>query len=94
VGVTAEADIEMFTDRVELHQQRNPTLTALQAGLIAAAELGIARDTGTFARVLGIAHALVLREVNSLADRELSFKVISRSRRSLKISYSFDHEAN
>ena len=41
-------------------------LSSLGAGIIAALALGVAADSRTFARVLGVAHALVLREVNLL----------------------------
>lgn len=41
-------------------------LSSLGAGIIAALALGVAADSRSFARVLGVAHALVLREVNLL----------------------------
>ncbi len=41
-------------------------LSSLGAGIIAALALGVASDSRSFARVLGVAHALVLREVNLL----------------------------
>ncbi|MGN7960148.1 hypothetical protein [Brucella sp. 22210] len=43
-----------------------PDLSSLGAGIIAALALGVAADSRGFARVLGVAHALVLREVNLL----------------------------
>lgn len=46
-------------------------LSALGAGLLAAAGLGISGDSRSFARDFGLAHALVLREVTSLVEAGL-----------------------
>lgn len=46
-------------------------LSALGAGILAAAGLGISGDSRSFARDFGLAHALVLREVTSLAEAGL-----------------------
>lgn len=61
-------DAERFLALVAEKEAKDPALTSLQAGLIVATELGIASDSRTFARLLGIAHALVLRELNILIE--------------------------
>lgn len=42
-------------------------LTPLGAAILVAVEMGIARDSRSFARIFGVAHALVLREGAVLA---------------------------
>lgn len=44
-------------------------LNATGAALIAAVHLGIGKDSRSLANKLGLAHALVLREINALAGR-------------------------
>jgi hypothetical protein len=48
-----------------------PTLSPLAASILLAAHFGVCSDSRTFARIFGIEHALVLREVTELADRVL-----------------------
>ncbi len=43
-------------------------LSGLGAGIVAGLALDIASDSRTFARVFGLAHALVLRELTALAQ--------------------------
>jgi len=43
-------------------------LSPLGAALLVAHRLGIAKDSRTFARNLGVEHALVLREISDLED--------------------------
>ncbi len=52
-------------------------LSPLSAGILAALDLGLARDSRTFARVFDIAHALVLREYTTLIE-DLGFLAIQR----------------
>ncbi|MGO8396550.1 hypothetical protein ACC760_39140, partial [Rhizobium ruizarguesonis] len=60
---------DRFLALVAAAQVRDIRLTSIQAGLLVSADLGIARDSRAFARLLGIAHSLVLRELNVLAER-------------------------
>ena len=46
----------------------DPRLGTLGAGILAGINLDIAHDSRSFARTLGIEHALVLREVEMLAE--------------------------
>jgi hypothetical protein len=50
--------------------------------------MGIAGDTRTFARMLGIAHSLVLREVNALAEREGVLQIVKRDLRTMRVHYT------
>lgn len=59
----AAADYMALVEKLTGHAQ---DLSSLGAGIIAGLALGVASDSRSFARVLGIAHALVLREVNLL----------------------------
>ncbi|GLK85622.1 hypothetical protein [Ancylobacter defluvii] len=46
-----------------------PELSPLDAGVLVALVHGVASDTRSFARLFGIAHALVLRAASELEDR-------------------------
>jgi hypothetical protein len=89
-GEVTEA--ERFLALVAEVQAKDPELTSLQAGLFVAAELGIADDSRTFARLLGIAHALVLRELNVLAENG-KLQIVRQDARTMRTYYavSADH---
>ncbi len=80
-------DAEQFLTLVTQAQAKDPELTSLQAGLVVAAELGIADDTRTFARLLEVAHALVLRELNLLAERG-RLRIVSQDTRTMRAYYA------
>ncbi|WP_198413511.1 hypothetical protein [Thalassospira sp. GB04J01] len=63
-----------------------PDLTSIQAGIIIAAEQNIARDSRTFARLLGLAHALVLREITTLCDQN-RLTITKQDARTLRTFY-------
>jgi hypothetical protein len=81
------SDVDQFLALVAAAQAGNIRLTAIQAGLLVAAELGIARDSRAFARKLGIAHSLVLRELNALAHREGVLDIVKRDPRTMRVHY-------
>ena len=56
-----------FMAEVESLAERRPGLSMLHAAMLVALREGIATDTRTFAKVFGVAHALVLRAVTDLA---------------------------
>lgn len=87
---TAEGAIseELFLERVAALSAAAGSLSPLAAGLLLAAGLGIARDTRTFARVFGLAHALVLREVTELAEERGLLAIADRNARTQRTSYS------
>lgn len=61
---------ERFLLVVEALCAANTQLTPLSAAIVAAPFLGIASDTRTFARNLGVEHALVLRELTVLTTAQ------------------------
>lgn len=84
-GVEPEA--ERLMALVAQLQGEDALLTPIQAALLAAARLGIAQDSRTFARLLGLAHALVLRELSALAARE-RIRIEKRDQRTLRTHYA------
>ncbi|MBA5800683.1 hypothetical protein [Rhizobium changzhiense] len=82
------AEVDRFLALVAAAQGRDNRLTSIQAGLLVAAELEIARDSRTFARMLGIAHSLVLRELNALAEREGVLQIVKRDLRTMRVYYT------
>ncbi|TBY39387.1 hypothetical protein [Rhizobium leguminosarum] len=82
------SDADRFFALVAAAQAGDIRLTSIQAGLLVAAELGIARDSRAFARKLGIAHSLVLRELNDLAAREGVLKIVKRDPRTMSVHYT------
>lgn len=80
-------DAEHFLALVARLQAEDPQLSAIQAGLLAAASLGIAHDSRAFARHLGLAHALVLRELNALAERGDRLSIEKRDARTMRTHY-------
>ncbi|MDF0664066.1 MULTISPECIES: hypothetical protein [unclassified Rhizobium] len=82
------SDADRFFALVAAAQAGDIRLTSIQAGLLVAAELGIARDSRAFARKLGIAHSLVLRELNDLAAREGVLEIVKRDPRTMRVHYT------
>ncbi|ASR09840.1 hypothetical protein CHY08_22150 (plasmid) [Rhizobium leguminosarum bv. viciae] len=82
------SDADRFLALVAAAQGRDIRLTSIQAGLLVAAELGIARDSRAFARLLGIAHSLVLRELSDLAEREGVLQIVKRDLRTMRVHYT------
>jgi hypothetical protein len=82
------SDVDRFLALVAAAQGRDIRLTSIQAGLLVAAELGIAGDSRTFARMLGIAHSLVLRELNGLEEREGVLQIVKRDLRTMRVHYT------
>ena len=68
-------------------------LTPLGAGILAAAHLGIAADSRSFAKALGIAHALVLREVDGLSEEAGWLTVTKRHPRTQRTFYALTDSA-
>ncbi|MBB3916666.1 hypothetical protein [Rhizobium fabae] len=82
------SDVDRFLALVTEAQERDIRLTSIQAGLLVAAELGIANDSRSFARMLGIAHSLVLRELNALAERDGVLEIVRRDARTMRVHYA------
>lgn len=62
-------------------------LSPLGAGILAALHLDIAADSRTFARLLGVAHALVLREVNIIGAAGGYIRILKRDFRTQRTRY-------
>lgn len=63
------------------------SLTGLGAGIVAAAALEIASDSRTFSRLLGVAHALVLREISVLGQDHGYIRIRQRDPRTQRTRY-------
>lgn len=62
--MTDATDYMALVDAIEAQSGK---ISRLGAGILAAAALEIASDSRSFARILGVAHALVLREIAALS---------------------------
>lgn len=80
----AVADYMALVEKLAGHA---PDLSSLGAGIIAALALGVASDSRIFARVLGVAHALVLREVNLLGADGGYLQITQRDPRTQRTRY-------
>ncbi|MES5096857.1 hypothetical protein ABUK73_01365 [Agrobacterium sp. BA1120] len=81
-----------FLAVVEQISQTAPVaLDATGAALIAAVHLGIGSDSRSLSNRLGIAHALVLREINALSDRMLT--IVKRDARTQRTWVELTDEA-
>lgn len=92
----AEATIseEAFLGIVAAIQGADLSLSPLAAAILAAPRVGFAKDTRTFARILGIEHALVLREVNALAADEVQhLRILARNARTQRTEFELTDRA-
>ena len=79
-------DSEEFMSRVDaLLSADRLQISPLAAGILVAIDMGIA-DSRSFARLLGIEHALVLREVAQLSGPDGLIAVTGRQARTLRTS--------
>ncbi|MEM6762013.1 MAG: hypothetical protein AAF615_03975 [Pseudomonadota bacterium] len=82
--MSAEA-LEGEIERLLAHHGER--LEPLGAGIMAAAHLGLISDSRTFARQLGIAHALVIRACTNLAEEDDFIVIERREERSQRLHY-------
>jgi hypothetical protein len=71
-------------------QQQDPRLSGVQAGMVVALDLGIAKDSRSFSRLFGIEHSIVLRELTDIPGAWL--QVTSKDERTLRTFYRRDNE--
>ena len=77
-------DSQVFMSRVDaLLQGETAQISALGAGIIVAVDMGIA-DSRSFSRLLGVEHALVLREVAHLSGPDGLITVTGRHAKTLR----------
>ncbi len=82
-----EAEYMAFVDAL---MTASRSLTGLGAGIIAALVLDIASDSRTFARLLGVAHALVLREISVLGQEHGYVRIRQRDPRTQRTRYELN----
>ncbi|MBO9506671.1 hypothetical protein [Thalassospira sp. A3_1] len=80
-------DAAHFLHLVERTLASNPELSPVQGAILVAARQDIARDSKTFARLFGMAHAIVLRELNALLQTDDILKLVKRDPRTLRTHY-------
>jgi hypothetical protein len=79
-------DSDLFMSRVDaLLKEEALLISPLGAGIIVAVDMGIA-DSRSFARLLGIEHALVLREIAGLSGPDGLLTVTGRQPKTLRTS--------
>jgi len=77
-------DSDLFMSRVDaLLKGEALQISPLAAGIIVAVDMGIA-DSRSFARVLGVEHALVLREIAQLSGPDGLIVVTGRHAKTLR----------
>lgn len=82
-----EPDAEFFLHLVERTITKHSQLTPVQGAILVAAKQEIARDSRTFARLFGMAHAIVLRELNALVQSTDLLTVTRRDARTMRTHY-------
>ena len=70
-----------FLARVDAIRAQDQGLSPLVAGIVAALSQRIATDSRSFAKLFGIAHALVLREINQLVGPDAPIEITRREAR-------------
>ena len=79
-------DSDVFMSRVDsLLEEEGARISPLAAGIIVAIDMGIA-DSRSFSRLLGVEHALVLREIAELSGPEGLIEVTRRQPKTLRTS--------
>lgn len=79
-------DSNLFMSRVDaLLEAGAPLMSPLAAGIIVAIDMGIA-DSRSFARQLGVEHALVLREIAQMAGPDGLVEITGRHAKTLRTS--------
>ncbi|MGC0053561.1 hypothetical protein [Brucella pituitosa] len=86
-----EAEYMALVDALEAASGK---ISRLGAGIIAALALDIASDSRSFSRILGIAHALVLREVVVLSAEGGYIRIRQRDERTQRTRYELSATGN
>lgn len=79
-----EAEFMALVDALALQSGK---ISRLSAAILAAAALEIASDSRSFARILGVAHALVLREIAALSADGGYIRIRQRDERTQRTKY-------
>jgi hypothetical protein len=86
-----EAEYMTLVDALEAASGK---ISRLGAGIIAALALDIASDSRSFSRILGVAHALVLREVAALGAEGGYIRIRQRDERTQRTRYELNTTGN
>lgn len=79
---------EQFLGAVASLCEAEAHLTQLGAGVLVALHHGIAGDSRSFARIFGVEHALVLREITALASEVAVITVVERNTKTNRTRYA------
>lgn len=82
-----DVDEAAYLALVERIADRDPSLSALAAGLLAAAQMGLVKDSRSFAQGFDVAHALVLRALTELVAAG-RIAIVQRDARSQRTIFS------
>lgn len=85
--MTDAADYMALVDALEAQSGK---ISRLGAGILAATALEIASDSRSFARILGVAHALVLREIADLSADGGYISIVKRDERTQRTKYELN----
>lgn len=85
--MTDANDYMALVDALEAQSGR---ISRLGAGILASATLEIASDSRSFARILGVAHALVLREIAALSAEGGYIAIRQRDERTQRTKYELN----
>lgn len=91
MNAAAEVEIteEAFLSKAAALSAMSDPLTQLGAAILLAVDLGIAKDSRSFARIFGLEHALVLRAVTELSgDNASLLRITQRNERTQRTAYS------
>lgn len=91
MSAVAQVEIteEVFLAKAAALSALSGALTQLGAAVLLAADLGIAKDSRSFARTFGLEHALVLRAVTEMSGENASLlRVTHRNERTQRTAYS------
>lgn len=88
VAARDEVSEDRFMQIVEAICAADSSLTPVGSALLAAHHLGIAKDSRTFSRNLGIAHALVLREISAIVGENGFVLIVGRNERTHRIEFA------
>lgn len=87
--MTVETDLLVLVDRITDRRAIDP----VAAAILAAAHLDICHDSRQFSRLFDIAHALVIRECNTLADELALLTIDNLNTRTQSLRYSLTVDA-
>lgn len=86
-GEDPENSAERFLAIVSAVCAVNAELTPLGAAILIAPHIGVASDSRTFARLIDVEHALVLRELTALAEGATLLRIVDRNERTQRTQY-------